>query len=139
LRVCSSIKAIPGELCQLSNSAKRPDGNRRTARLRRAGVFLAFGGLRKVVRPEISRKAIYRLSVYGMEKLGRIIARRQVKMAMVTVPAGAAQEVADTLIAFGITGILNFAPLVLRVPAPVVVNNINLAMELENLSCFVQR
>ncbi|MGA2554768.1 MAG: hypothetical protein ABSG04_00645 [Verrucomicrobiota bacterium] len=95
--------------------------------------------MRKVVRPEISRKAIYRLSVYGMEKLGRIIARRQVKMAMVTVPAGAAQEVADTLIAFGITGILNFAPLVLRVPAPVVVNNINLAMELENLSCFVQR
>ncbi len=91
--------------------------------------------------PDRQRVRSKRISVpvYGMEKLGAIIARRLVKMAIITVPAGAAQEVADTLIAFGVTGILNFAPLVLRVPAPVVVNNINLAMELENLSYFVQR
>ena len=77
--------------------------------------------------------------VYGMEKLGEIIARRMVKMAIVTVPVAAAQEVADALVQFGITGILNFAPLVLRVPPEVKVNNVNLAIELENLSYFVQR
>jgi redox-sensing transcriptional repressor len=32
--------------------------------LRQARLFLTFGGLKKIVRPEISRKAIYRLSVY---------------------------------------------------------------------------
>ena len=38
----------------------------------------------------------------------------------------------------GITGILNFAPIVLDVPEDVMVNNVNLAIELENLSYFIQ-
>jgi redox-sensing transcriptional repressor len=76
--------------------------------------------------------------VYGMEKVGEIIARRHVKMAMIAVPAAAAQEAANTLVQLSITGILNFAPLVLHVPEDVMVNNVNLAIELENLSYFVQ-
>jgi len=59
-------------------------------------------------------------------------------MAIVTVPAAVAQEVCNQLIACGITGILNFAPLVLHVPEEVMVNNVNLAIELENLSYFIQ-
>jgi redox-sensing transcriptional repressor len=74
-----------------------------------------------------------------MEKLGEIIAGRGVKMAILAVPAAAAQEVANTLVQFSITGILNFAPLVLHVPEEVMVNNVNLAIELENLSYFVQQ
>ena len=42
------------------------------------------------------------------------------------------------LVSGGIEGILNFAPLVLQVPEEVMVNNVNLAIELENLSYFVQ-
>jgi len=38
----------------------------------------------------------------------------------------------------GVTGILNFAPIVLSVPEDVTVNNVNLAIELENLSYFIQ-
>jgi redox-sensing transcriptional repressor len=38
----------------------------------------------------------------------------------------------------GIAGILNFAPIVLAVPEDVMVNNVNLAIELENLSYFIQ-
>ena len=38
----------------------------------------------------------------------------------------------------GITGILNFAPIVLAVPEDVMVNNVNLAIELENLSYFIR-
>ena len=34
--------------------------------------------------------------------------------------------------------LLNFAPIVLHVPQEVMVNNVNLAIELENLSYFVQ-
>jgi len=59
--------------------------------------------------------------VYEMEKMGEIIARRKVKMAIIAVPVSAAQEVANTLVQFAITGILNFAPLVLHVPADVMV------------------
>jgi len=61
-----------------------------------------------------------------------------VKMAILAVPAEAAQEVANTLVECGIMGILNFSPIVLHVPEEVMVNNVNLAIELENLSYFIQ-
>jgi redox-sensing transcriptional repressor len=77
--------------------------------------------------------------VYPMEKLPGLVAERGVKMAIITVPATAAQEVANQLVEAGITGILNFAPMVLHVPDEVMVNNVNLAMELENLSYFIQQ
>ena len=50
----------------------------------------------------------------------------------------AAQAVANQLVDAGIVGILNFAPIVLQVPEAVTVNNVNLAIELENLSYFIQ-
>jgi redox-sensing transcriptional repressor len=76
--------------------------------------------------------------VESMEQIAEVIVQRNVKMAILAVPAAAAQEVANTLVRHGITGILNFAPLVLDVPEEVTVNNVNLAIELENLSYFVQ-
>ncbi len=66
------------------------------------------------------------------------IREHTVKMAILTVPATNAQEVVNTLVNAGITGILNFAPIVLQVPEEVMVNNVNLAIELENLSYFIQ-
>lgn len=76
--------------------------------------------------------------VFPMDVLAGFIAKHQVRMAVLCVPANAAQEVANQLVAAGITGILNFAPIVLDVPDDVVVNNVNLAIELENLSYFIQ-
>ena len=38
----------------------------------------------------------------------------------------------------GIQAVLNFAPIILQVPANVVVNNVDLAIELENLSYFIR-
>jgi redox-sensing transcriptional repressor len=60
-------------------------------------------------------------------------------MAILAVPAAAAQEVTNQLVAAGIVGILNFSPIVLSVPEEVMVNNVNLAIELENLSYFIQQ
>jgi len=77
--------------------------------------------------------------VHGMEQLADFVRDQQVKMAILTVPAGSAQEVANLLVESGITGILNFAPIVLEVPEDVVVSNVNLASELENLSYFIQQ
>jgi redox-sensing transcriptional repressor len=76
--------------------------------------------------------------VFSMEKLSGFVRERGVRMAILTVPATVAQEVTNQLVEAGITGILNFAPLVLQVPEEVVVNNVNLAIELENLSYFIQ-
>ena len=76
--------------------------------------------------------------ILGMERLGEFIRDHGVKMAILTVSAEAAQGVTDTLVGCGVTGILNFAPVLLRVPQAVRVNNVNLAIELENLSYFIQ-
>jgi redox-sensing transcriptional repressor len=76
--------------------------------------------------------------IYGMDKLGEFVREHEVKMAILTVPAEAAQEVANSLVHCGVLGVLNFSPIVLHVPEEVMVNNVNLAIELENLSYFIQ-
>ena len=76
--------------------------------------------------------------IHGMEKLEEIVRERGVRMAILTVPATAAQEVTNRLVSCGIVGILNFSPIVLQVPEDVTVNNVNVAIELENLSYFIQ-
>jgi redox-sensing transcriptional repressor len=67
-----------------------------------------------------------------------IIHEKGVKMAILTVPGPVAQEVTNQLVEAGIQAILNFAPIILQVPDRVVVNNVDLAIELENLSYFIQ-
>ena len=74
-----------------------------------------------------------------MEKLGDYIGEHNVRMAILCVPPEEAQEVVNGLVEAGVTGIMNFAPTVLQVPAEVTVNNVNMAIELENLSYFVQQ
>jgi len=73
-----------------------------------------------------------------MDKLPALVRERGVRMAILSVPAVVAQEVANQIVEAGITGILNFAPIVLQVPEEVMVNSVNLAIELENLSYFIQ-
>jgi redox-sensing transcriptional repressor len=53
---------------------------------------------------------------------------------VIATPASAAQAVADRLVAAGVTSILNFAPVVLSVPAQVEVRKVDLALELQILS-----
>lgn len=88
--------------------------------------------------PERRREKTVTQSIHSMEKLSGFVRERGVRMAILTVPAIVAQEVANQLVEAGITGILNFSPIVLQVPEPVMVNNVNLAIELENLSYFIQ-
>ncbi|HYR59204.1 MAG TPA: redox-sensing transcriptional repressor Rex [Chthoniobacteraceae bacterium] len=76
--------------------------------------------------------------VLPMTKLHDFVRENRIKVAILTVPAKVAQQVADALVAAGVLAILNFAPIVLQVPASVVVNNVDLAIELENLSYFIQ-
>src|SRR5687767_15365454 len=66
--------------------------------------------------------------IYPMDKLVEFVQKRRVRMAILTVPGTAAQEVANVLVASGITGILNFAPLMIQVPEDVMVNSVNLAI-----------
>jgi redox-sensing transcriptional repressor len=88
--------------------------------------------------PERKRDKEIKQPILGMEKLNEFVQKQNVRMAILTVPAASAQEVTNALIQSGITGILNFSPIVLNVPEEVMVNNVNVAIELENLSYFIQ-
>ncbi len=78
------------------------------------------------------------VDVLPTAEMGEFIGKHGIKMAIVAVPGTAAQEVVNLLVASGIQAILNFAPIILQVPANVVVNNVDLAIELENLSYFIR-
>ena len=90
------------------------------------------------VDPERRREKTVTQPIHSMDKLSGFVRERGVRMAILTVPAIVAQEVANQLVDAGITGVLNFSPIVLQVPEAVMVNNVNLAIELENLSYFIQ-
>jgi redox-sensing transcriptional repressor len=88
--------------------------------------------------PKRKRDKKLKQPIYGMDKLPEFVQQHVVKMAILTVPVAVVQEVTNALVRAGITGILNFAPIMLDVPEEVSVNNVNLAIELENLSYFIQ-
>ena len=88
--------------------------------------------------PDRKRDKEIKQPILGMEELPEFISEHGVKMAILSVPVAVAQSVVNTLIECGVAGILNFAPIVLAVPEDVMVNNVNLAIELENLSYFIQ-
>jgi len=83
-------------------------------------------------------RVVHNCRCYSMDELAEVIERQEIESAIVTVPAGAAQEVADRLVAAGIRGILNFAPVRLRVPAGVFVEDVDMAMALEKVAYFAR-
>jgi redox-sensing transcriptional repressor len=62
------------------------------------------------------------------------IRRLGIPMAILAVPAEAAQKAADELVEAGVIGLLNFAPVTLEVPDSVAVNNVDLTLCLEQLA-----
>jgi len=73
------------------------------------------------------------IPVYTMDRMEEIITRFGVRTAIIAVPDIAAQEVCGQLVKFGINGIINFAPVILKVPAHIIVNNVNLSDEIESV------
>ncbi len=68
-----------------------------------------------------------------------IESKEGIETAILTVPKGAAQDITDTLVKYGIRAILNFAPIQLNVPEKVVVENIDLYAKLQELNYWKER
>jgi redox-sensing transcriptional repressor len=74
------------------------------------------------------------LTVRADEEMELTLRGEDIDMAILAVPADAAQQVADRIVASGVRGILNFAPVRLKVPRGVVLKNVDVTLELEGLS-----
>jgi redox-sensing transcriptional repressor len=77
------------------------------------------------------------LVVQPMEQLPDIVREKNARLAILAVPAEAAQQVAEQLTRAGIFGVLNFAPVTLALPREVSINDVDLAVELEQLAFHI--
>ncbi len=73
------------------------------------------------------------IPVYSMESLESFLQEHKIKFAILAVPESAAKNVADQLIRFGVTRLLNLTPALLTVPDSVKVSDVNLVYEMEFL------
>ncbi len=78
------------------------------------------------------------LRVEPVAALPQRVAELGAELGVVTVPADAAHAAADALVAAGIRGILNFAPVVLKLPRRVRLVTVDLAIQLEQLAFQVE-
>lgn len=74
--------------------------------------------------------------IYHIDQLEQKLSN--VEVAILTVPAQSAQEIADRLIENGVKGILNFTPARLSLPDDVRIHHIDLSIELQSLVYFLK-
>jgi redox-sensing transcriptional repressor len=72
--------------------------------------------------------------IQPLEELVDTIQKLNIRLGIIAVPADSAQTVADQLVAAGLRGLLNFAPISITVPPDVALNAVDLAVQLEQLS-----
>ncbi|MFB9764352.1 redox-sensing transcriptional repressor Rex [Nocardioides kongjuensis] len=89
--------------------------------------------------PGIVGREVAGVVVRPFDDLEEIVREHDVAIGVIATPAVAAQDVADRMVAIGITSILNFAPAVVAVPEGVDVRKVDLSIELQILAYHEQR
>ena len=74
------------------------------------------------------------VEVHHLDRLPEIVRKNKIRLGLIAVPAQAAQAVADRMVAAGIGGVMNFAPVTLVLPESISQVGVDLAIELEQLS-----
>jgi redox-sensing transcriptional repressor len=75
--------------------------------------------------------------IHDITDLKKIARRDGIRIAVIAVPAGAAQNVLNLVVASGIKAVLNFSPGALEVPPEVKLKSVDLTVSLESLSFFL--
>lgn len=87
--------------------------------------------------PEKAGSRIEGIDVFSVQRLVEVVASLRIELGMIAAPAAQAQVAADQLVAAGVSGILNFAPVHLSVPGGVSIVSVDLARELEQVTFAV--
>ena len=84
--------------------------------------------------PQLIGRMVDGVGIRSMAQLEHDAARELPDIAVLTVPAEFAQQVAERVVAAGVRAIMNFAPAPLHVPPSITVRSVNMALELEGLA-----
>lgn len=79
------------------------------------------------------------VEISGIDRLEAIAKEKNIHIGVITVPAPYAQEVADRLVAAGVRGIWNFAPVKLNVPENIRLVSEDLSVGLSSISYYLSR
>ena len=74
------------------------------------------------------------IMIEPMDLLEIRVKEHEINIGIITVPAVNAQDVTDRLVQAGVPAILNFSPRVLKVPADIILRNVDLSVNLKILS-----
>jgi redox-sensing transcriptional repressor len=77
------------------------------------------------------------LTVRSLSDMAEVFQSQRIELGLLAVPSDSAQVVADTLVHAGVKGLLNFAPVVVRVPSEVSLVAVDLTVQLEQLAFHV--
>jgi redox-sensing transcriptional repressor len=88
-------------------------------------------------REKIGQRSRSGVPIYDVRLFRKAVKRDRIRIAVVAVPAVAAQGVVNEVVAAGIKAILNFSPGTLKVPSDVKVKSVDLTVSLESLSFFL--
>ena len=88
--------------------------------------------------PQKVNRVISGCKSYPLEQLEEIISREKVSVGIITVPADVAQEVADRFVQAGVKGIVNFAPVHLKLPENVFLETLDITMSIEKTAYFAK-
>ena len=89
--------------------------------------------------PDQVGKEIGGIHVQPMSDLGEVIGSGMVDIGIVAVPAVQAQTVIDQLVAAGVKGILNYAPVAPQVPMHIVIRNIDPVLSLQSMTFYLMK
>ena len=78
------------------------------------------------------------VQIDDIKNLKSVIKKRGIQIGIITVPEGEAQDVAKKLVESGVKGVLNFAPCRLDLPENVILINVDLSVELDKLSYYLE-
>jgi redox-sensing transcriptional repressor len=87
--------------------------------------------------PELVGQKIGDLTIQSVENMVEALKADKVVIAMLTVPATAAQKIADQLVEAGVKAILNYAPISLNVPEGVIVQYIDPSTHLQRMTYYL--
>ena len=76
--------------------------------------------------------------IYDSSQMKDLIRRHGITLAMIAVPAEAAQKVSDALVSAGVRGLLNYAPINIAVPEGVKVQYIDPVVHLQRITYYVE-
>jgi len=81
---------------------------------------------------------INNLTVQPIDELASTIQKNHIRIGIITVPATEAQQVANLFVDAGIEALLNFAPVILKVPPHIRIHHADFTTELQSLAYFLE-